>query len=54
MFVIGCSYLVGKAYAIILILITPVLDNKFGFSIEYASLFLLGVSAGFLSSSFIQ
>ncbi|CAI8058537.1 hypothetical protein GBAR_LOCUS31827 [Geodia barretti] len=53
-FVIGCGYIAGKVYAILLTLVPPVLDNNFGFTVEYSSLFLLGVSAGFLSSSFIH
>jgi hypothetical protein len=52
--VIGCGYIAGKVYAILLTLVPPVLDNNFGFTVEYSSLFLLGVSAGFLSSSFIH
>ena len=51
---IGCAYVGGKVYAILLAFITPVLDNKFGFNVKYTSLYLLGVSAGYITCFFIQ
>jgi hypothetical protein len=53
-FVISCGYTIGKVYAILLTLVTPILNNKFGFSVEHTAAFLIGLSAALLSSSFLQ
>ena len=53
-FLVGCAYVSGKAYAFLLALAAPVVDNKFGFSVKYTALFMLGTSVGFMCSSFIQ
>lgn len=54
LFVIACGYLCGKVYAFLFSMVTPVLDNKFGFNVKYTSFYLLGVSIAYLSSSFIH
>jgi MFS family permease len=53
-FLIGCGYISGQFYALIFTLVTLILNDQFGFTVEYTSHFLIGVSVAFCLSSFIQ
>ena len=53
-YLILCGYLVGQLYAILTTLVTPVLSDQFGFTVEYTSHYLIGVAVAFLTASFIQ
>ena len=46
--------MIGQVYAILTTLVTPVLSDQFGFSIEYTSHFLIAVSAAFMVGSVFQ
>lgn len=44
----------GQLYAILTTLVTPVLSDQFGFSVEYTSHYLVGISATFIVASICQ
>ena len=46
--------MIGQVYAILNTLITPVLSDQLGFSVEYTSHFFVGVSVVFILASVIQ
>ena len=53
-FLIGCGYMAGHLYSFLFTLVTPILSDQFGFSVEYTSHFLIGFSVAFCLSSFVQ
>ncbi|CAI8042426.1 hypothetical protein GBAR_LOCUS23563 [Geodia barretti] len=54
MFLIGCGFLIGMGYTIFTSLITPVLSDQFGFTVQYISYFFLATSATYFGSSLVQ
>ena len=46
--------MIGQMYAILTTLVTPVLSDQFGFSVEYTSHYFVGVSAVFIVASLSQ
>ena len=53
-FLVSCGYMIGQVYAILTTLVTPVLSDQFGFSVEYTSYYLAAVSVAFIVASVIQ
>ena len=51
--VVACGDLTGMMYSVIYTLVTPILSDSFGFTVEYTSHFYLGVSLAFFASSLI-
>ena len=53
-YLIICSYVFGQFYSVISTLITPVLSDQFGFTVEYTSHYLIGVAVALFMGSVIQ
>ena len=54
LYLLACMMLNGMMNAVLSSLITPVLSDSFGFTVQYTSYFFIGVSCALLASSFIQ
>ena len=54
MFLFSSGFLVGLLYSVLATLVTPVLSDQFGFSVDFTAHYFNGMGLALFGTSFIQ